>query len=159
MLTLVELAIKLSWEIMLTAGFELDVLRRKRPYRWTIWVRLDIVQDLTTISTEVVIRWNPLHRITCLWQHVHLSRRPRCALSRKASAALRFRAEIVINVHLFTLVVHKNGLCKGAAKITHSLQLNETLTPQAFGYASWASASLIIGLRVQVIPLALARVH
>ena len=28
----------LSWETVLTAGFELDVLRRKRPYRWTIWV-------------------------------------------------------------------------------------------------------------------------
>ena len=28
----------LSWETVFTAGFELDVLRRKRPYRWTIWV-------------------------------------------------------------------------------------------------------------------------
>lgn len=27
-----------SWETVITAGFELDVLRRKRPYRWTIWV-------------------------------------------------------------------------------------------------------------------------
>jgi hypothetical protein len=27
-----------SWEILITAGFELDVLRGKRPYRWTIWV-------------------------------------------------------------------------------------------------------------------------
>ena len=27
-----------SWELVFTAGFELDVLRRKRPYRWTIWV-------------------------------------------------------------------------------------------------------------------------
>ena len=27
-----------SWEFMITAGFELDVLRGKRPYRWTIWV-------------------------------------------------------------------------------------------------------------------------
>lgn len=28
------------WETLLTAGFELDVLRRKRPYRWTIWLYL-----------------------------------------------------------------------------------------------------------------------
>jgi hypothetical protein len=28
----------LSWETVFTAGFELDVLRGKRPYRWTIWV-------------------------------------------------------------------------------------------------------------------------
>ena len=28
----------LSWETVFTAGFELDVLQRKRPYRWTIWV-------------------------------------------------------------------------------------------------------------------------
>ena len=28
----------LSWETVLTAGFELDVLRGKRPYKWTIWV-------------------------------------------------------------------------------------------------------------------------
>jgi hypothetical protein len=27
-----------SWETAITAGFELDVLRGKRPYRWTIWV-------------------------------------------------------------------------------------------------------------------------
>jgi hypothetical protein len=29
-----------SWEFMLTAGFEFDVLRGKRPYRRTIWVSL-----------------------------------------------------------------------------------------------------------------------
>jgi hypothetical protein len=28
----------LSWETVLTAGFELDVLRGKISYRWTIWV-------------------------------------------------------------------------------------------------------------------------
>ena len=27
-----------SWETVFTMGFELDVLRGKRPYRWTIWV-------------------------------------------------------------------------------------------------------------------------
>jgi hypothetical protein len=27
-----------SWETVITTGFELDVLRGKRPYRWTIWV-------------------------------------------------------------------------------------------------------------------------
>ena len=29
-----------SWETVFTADFELDVLRGKRPYRWTIWVSL-----------------------------------------------------------------------------------------------------------------------
>jgi len=28
------------WELLVTAGFELDVLRGKRPYRWTIWLYL-----------------------------------------------------------------------------------------------------------------------
>jgi len=28
------------WETVFTAGFEFDVLRRKRPYRWTIWLYL-----------------------------------------------------------------------------------------------------------------------
>jgi hypothetical protein len=28
----------LSWETLFTAGFELEVLKGKRPYRWTIWV-------------------------------------------------------------------------------------------------------------------------
>ena len=27
-----------SWETVITIGFELDMLRRKRPYKWTIWV-------------------------------------------------------------------------------------------------------------------------
>ncbi|KAH9172790.1 hypothetical protein EDB89DRAFT_862214 [Lactarius sanguifluus] len=29
-----------SWETVFTAGFELDVLRGKRPYKWTIWLYL-----------------------------------------------------------------------------------------------------------------------
>ncbi len=27
-----------SWETVFTAGFELNILRGKLPYRWTIWV-------------------------------------------------------------------------------------------------------------------------
>ena len=30
--------LNLSWETVFTAYFELDMLRRKRPYKWTIWV-------------------------------------------------------------------------------------------------------------------------
>jgi hypothetical protein len=33
----------LSWETVFTAGFELDVLRGKRPYKWTIWVSAFVV--------------------------------------------------------------------------------------------------------------------
>jgi hypothetical protein len=29
------------WEYLTTLGFELDVIRRRRPYRWTIWVGND----------------------------------------------------------------------------------------------------------------------
>src|SRR6266853_4185749 len=32
--------LNLSWETVFTADFELDMLRRKRPYKWTIWVSL-----------------------------------------------------------------------------------------------------------------------
>jgi hypothetical protein len=28
----------ISWETVFTLGFEIDVLRGKRPYKWTIWV-------------------------------------------------------------------------------------------------------------------------
>jgi hypothetical protein len=35
-----------SWEIVFTLGFELDIIRGKRPYRWTIWVsRLPLLID------------------------------------------------------------------------------------------------------------------
>ena len=32
--------LNLRWETVFTADFELDMLRRKRPYKWTIWVSL-----------------------------------------------------------------------------------------------------------------------
>jgi hypothetical protein len=31
----------LSWEFLTTLHFEWSVIRGKRPYRWTIWVRAD----------------------------------------------------------------------------------------------------------------------
>lgn len=34
-----------SWEIAFTLGFELDIIRGKRPYRWTIWVSCLLLLD------------------------------------------------------------------------------------------------------------------
>ena len=86
-------------------------------YGWA----LCIMWDLTAISTQVAIRWNPLHRITYLHLLIDLYRRPRCSLSGKPLAALAFRAEIDINVCVPILVVHKSLFCKGDVTITHSL--------------------------------------
>ncbi|KAI0057038.1 hypothetical protein BV25DRAFT_1920471 [Artomyces pyxidatus] len=41
------------WELVCTCGFELDVLRGKRPYRWTIWVYLSI--RLNTTAALIVL--------------------------------------------------------------------------------------------------------
>jgi len=56
------------WETLLTVDFEFDVIRRKRPYRWTIWIYLGtrytgllaficlfIVMDGPRISCESVM--------------------------------------------------------------------------------------------------------
>jgi len=65
----------LSWETVLTAGFELDVLRRKRPYRWTIWVSSLRRMGLHQLN-EIAVPWNPLHRLTCLHLLIHYYGRP-----------------------------------------------------------------------------------
>ncbi|KAH9961992.1 hypothetical protein BGW80DRAFT_1547227 [Lactifluus volemus] len=38
-----------SWEIVSTAGFELDILRGKQPYKWTIWRQLYLGTRYTTL--------------------------------------------------------------------------------------------------------------
>jgi len=78
------------WETMLTIDFEMDVLRRKRPYKWTIWLYLGT-------------RYTGLLAFVCMF---------------------------------FFLDVH--GVpCQSFIKAFFAL-----------GYASWASASFIITLRV-----------
>ncbi|KAI9439566.1 hypothetical protein H4582DRAFT_1536432 [Lactarius indigo] len=37
------------WETVFTAGFELDVLRGKRPYKWTIWLYLGTRYTLVVV--------------------------------------------------------------------------------------------------------------
>ncbi len=37
--TLILMIHTFSWETVFTAGFELNILRGKQPYKWTIWVR------------------------------------------------------------------------------------------------------------------------
>jgi hypothetical protein len=51
-----------SWETVFTAGFELDVLRGKRPYRWTIWVSSFHHSRPRGHLNELAIPRNPLHR-------------------------------------------------------------------------------------------------
>ncbi|KAI0246157.1 hypothetical protein BJV78DRAFT_1158090 [Lactifluus subvellereus] len=81
------------WETVFTAGFELDVLRGKRPYRWTIWLYL---------GTRY------------------------CGLL----------------VFILTLIGEDGGKVSCQAF---------SITDPVLMYASWAFASLIIILRVQVI--------
>ncbi|KAI0245158.1 hypothetical protein BJV78DRAFT_622391 [Lactifluus subvellereus] len=54
------------WETVFTAGFELDVLRGKRPYRWTIWVSCRNYGFIITAQIEVAIPRDPLLWPTCL---------------------------------------------------------------------------------------------
>ena len=46
-----------SWETVMTVGFELDVLRGKRPYRWTIWVSslLEIGSHYHLIKNQIYL--------------------------------------------------------------------------------------------------------
>ncbi|KAI0255227.1 hypothetical protein BJV78DRAFT_752920 [Lactifluus subvellereus] len=61
------------WETVFTAGFELDVLRGKRPYRWTIWVLIFV--SWTFASLIIVLRiiaiWNRQRIVSflsvCVW--------------------------------------------------------------------------------------------
>jgi len=55
-----------SWETVTTAGFELDVLRGKRPYRWTIWVSSSHHSRPRGHLNEVAIPRNPLYRLISL---------------------------------------------------------------------------------------------
>jgi hypothetical protein len=56
-----------SWETVFTAGFELDVLKRKRPYMWTIWVSPLGLSDMVTAEISAAISRNTLHCFT--WVH------------------------------------------------------------------------------------------
>ena len=89
----------LSWETVFTAGFELDVLQRKRPYRWTIWVSFLLHMWPCHHVDEIVIPRNPLHRLTFFHLLLHSSGRLKSSVSGKASAVLGIKVEVVINVH------------------------------------------------------------
>ncbi|KAN0118622.1 hypothetical protein V8E52_005045 [Russula decolorans] len=41
------------WEYLTTLHFELDAIRRRRPYRWTIWI-----YSLTRVNTLVAVILN-----------------------------------------------------------------------------------------------------
>ena len=60
-----------SWETVTTAGFDLEVLRGKRPYRWTIWVSSLQYSRPRGHLNEAVIPRNPLHRLISLLLLLH----------------------------------------------------------------------------------------
>jgi len=68
------------WEIVTTLSFEWDVLRGKRPYRWTIWVSSFKLWHITTTSTKVAISRNPLHRLTYFYYLLYRYRWPQGSL-------------------------------------------------------------------------------
>jgi len=55
------------WETVFTAGFELDVLRRKRPYKWTIWLYLGTRYTLLFAFIFLIIDLNHINgpRLPC----------------------------------------------------------------------------------------------
>src|SRR6266851_1816819 len=97
---------KLSWETVFTAGFELDVLRRKRPYRWTIWVSfLRHIWPCHHVD-EIVIPRNPLHRLTCFHLLLHSSGRLKSSVSGKASAVLGIKPGLLLmSIFLQPLII------------------------------------------------------
>ncbi|KAI9510092.1 hypothetical protein F5148DRAFT_1182386, partial [Russula earlei] len=54
------------WETVFTAGFELDVLRRKRPYRWTIWVSSLRIQNTIRLLNDESSYISALATLACL---------------------------------------------------------------------------------------------
>ena len=44
-----------SWEFFTTLDYEWDVIRGRRPYRWTIWVRSDRPFTLVSSATQEVL--------------------------------------------------------------------------------------------------------
>jgi hypothetical protein len=113
---------KLSWETVLTAGFELDVLRGKISYRWTIWVGslLTITGIQPPSHRKVAIPWNPLYPFIHLPLLLHRYRWPKSALSGKALILLGFRAEIIINA--YPIAVHGSHFREDAVLMIVSLQ-------------------------------------
>lgn len=77
-----------SWEILISFGFELDILRGKRPYRWTIWVSSLQLSHITTTSMNVAISWNPLHGLAYFHRLFYRHRWFQGSLSSKACAVL-----------------------------------------------------------------------
>ena len=45
-LTTINSALPSSWEVVTTLDFEWDAIRGRRPYRWTMWVRINCSVNL-----------------------------------------------------------------------------------------------------------------
>ena len=55
-----------SWEYVTTLDYELSVIQRRRPYRWTIWVRSD------AISVGFTERWTDPSPLVDLLHYAHI---------------------------------------------------------------------------------------
>jgi hypothetical protein len=54
----------LRWEYLTTLDFELDVIQRRRPYRWTIWVGNDRRHSRLTLTTWVEFPVRQIYSLT-----------------------------------------------------------------------------------------------
>ncbi len=104
---------------MITFGFELDILQRKRPYRWTIWVSSLQLWGINTSSMKVALSRNPLHALTCLHSFFNRYRRPQGSLSREARPVLGLGWRSLLTF-LFNIAIRDSELCKCAAPVFHS---------------------------------------
>src|SRR6266481_4058674 len=70
------------WEYLTTLDFEFDVIRRRRPYRWTIWVgsdrRLFSPAIIYPIDLDLIFRSVDLLPYACKHTHGRDSQ-PRCS--------------------------------------------------------------------------------
>jgi hypothetical protein len=56
-----------SWEFVTTLDYEWSVIRRHRPFRWTIWVRINALFLLARAG-----RWNSLSRLADILHCAHI---------------------------------------------------------------------------------------
>src|SRR6266566_7530518 len=62
-----NLVLMSSWEFVTTLDYEWSVIRRHRPYRWSIWVRSDALFVLSCIAR----RWTNLSPLADLLHYAH----------------------------------------------------------------------------------------
>ena len=59
-----------SWEFLTTLDYEWSVIRGHRPFRWTIWVRINVLFPLGFVAQSG--RWTCLSRLADLLCYAHI---------------------------------------------------------------------------------------